>query len=79
MRVGIVQFTLFVACAAVVEATRFLLYVCSRTRFEKDPVMASVTAMPVTGFSDDPMRSQTMTASFYYDPAVYEREKAAVF
>jgi len=42
-------------------------------------IMASVTAMPVTGFQDDPMRSQTMAAANYFDPAIYEREKAAVF
>ena len=41
--------------------------------------MATVTAMPVKGFQDDPMRSQTMDAAFYYDAAVYQREKAAVF
>ncbi|MBT6203954.1 MAG: aromatic ring-hydroxylating dioxygenase subunit alpha [Alphaproteobacteria bacterium] len=41
--------------------------------------MASFTAMPVTGFQDDPMRSQTMAAANYFDPAIYEREKAAVF
>ncbi len=41
--------------------------------------MASVAALPVSGFHDDPERSQTMRASYYHDPAVFEREKAAVF
>ena len=41
--------------------------------------MAAVTALPVTGFHDDPERSQTMRASYYHDPAVFARETKAVF
>ena len=41
--------------------------------------MAAITSFPVTGFQDDPERSQTMSASYYHDPAIYEREKRRVF
>ena len=41
--------------------------------------MARIATLPRAGFHDDPERSQTMNASFYWDPAVFEREKAAVF
>ena len=41
--------------------------------------MASIATLPRAGFRDDPERSQTMNASFYWDPAIFEREKAAIF
>ena len=41
--------------------------------------MTAVTAFHATGFRDNPEQSQTMSASYYHDPEIFEREKRAVF
>jgi len=41
--------------------------------------MATVTPLRVSGFQEDPMRSQTMDATYYFDPAIFERERTAIF
>ena len=41
--------------------------------------MAATTPFAVTGFRADPQRSQTMAASHYFEPAIFEREKRAIF
>ena len=41
--------------------------------------MSNVTPLRVSGFQEDPMRSQTMDASYYYDPEIFARERTAIF
>ena len=41
--------------------------------------MATLAAEALTGFCDDPERSQALDRTYYFDPAIYEREGTAIF
>lgn len=41
--------------------------------------MATLAAEALCGFTDNPERSQTLDRTWYFDPAIYERERTAIF
>ena len=41
--------------------------------------MATLAKEALQGFRDDPERSQTLDRTYYFDPAVYDRERQSIF